>query len=50
MLSTTRTRTASAAYSAWGRDKVDCGPGSGDAAYVNANDDVRRCDGNMTVV
>jgi hypothetical protein len=31
-------------------DKVDCGKGNNDAATVNANDDVRRCDGNVTVV
>jgi hypothetical protein len=36
--------------SAGGRDKVDCGKGNNDEAEVNANDDVRRCDGNVTVV
>jgi len=33
-----------------GNDKVDCGRGSNDSATVNLNDDVRRCDGNVTVV
>jgi Ca2+-binding RTX toxin-like protein len=32
-----------------GRDTVDCGKGSNDSATVNPNDDVTRCDGNVTV-
>ena len=41
---------AASQESANGQDKVDCGKGANDQATVDANDDVRRCDGNVTVV